>query len=65
MRYVCIYVRTTTLRRKDTKKKSNMQIYEQKNAEFVDFARKLACFGVIEGVSCRKFRHVRTAEKAR
>ena len=42
-----------------------MQIYEQKNAEFVDFARKLACFGEKEGVSCQNFQHVRTAEKAR
>ena len=30
---------------KGTKKKSYMQIYEEKSAEFVDFARDLACFG--------------------
>lgn len=40
-----------------------MQIYEEKSAEFVDFASDLLCFGEFEGASCRKFRHVRATER--
>jgi hypothetical protein len=29
-----------------------MQIYEEKSAEFIDFATKLACFDWIVGANC-------------
>ena len=34
-----------------------MQIYEEKSAEFVDFASDLLCFGEFEGVLLWRYRH--------
>jgi len=33
-----------------------MQIYEEKSAEFIDFATKLACFGENTGADWENFR---------
>ncbi len=57
VRYVYVYVHTCThsnSSRKSTKKFSYMQIYEEKSAEFVDFATKLACFdwNVVPNYAC-------------